>query len=117
MRGIEHFVIHVNRKRKDLNLEGEYDVIVTSDANQVFVVEVKSTPNKEYMPEFLENIEKFTQLFPEYSDKRLIPIFARLRFEEDIVALATQHNVYVMAYRAWEYLDIVNFDDIQQKEP
>ena len=114
---IEHFALHVKRKQKALNLEGEFDVIAVSDANQVFVVEVKSTPNKEYINEFLENIEKFKQLFPEYSDKLLIPIFAGLRFESEIITLATQHNVYVMAYREWEYLDILNFDDVQQKEP
>jgi hypothetical protein len=112
---IEHFALHVKRKQKALSLEGEFDVIAVSDMNQVFVVEVKSTPNKEYINEFLENIEKFKRLFPEYSDKHLIPIIAGLRFEEDIVALATQGNVYVMAYREWEYLDILNFEDVQQK--
>jgi len=114
---MREFKNEVRQEQKALNLEGEFDVIAVSDANQVFVVEVKSTPNKEYINEFLENIEKFKQLFPEYSDKLLIPIFAGLRFEEDIVALATQRNVYVMAYREWEYLDILNFEDVQQKEP
>jgi hypothetical protein len=88
-----------------------------SEANQVFVVEVKNTPRKEYFYEFLDNIEKFRQLFPEYSEKRIIPIFASLRFEEESITLATQHNVYVMAYREWEYLDILNFEDIQREKP
>jgi hypothetical protein len=113
---LEHFAVHVKRKRKDLHLEGEFDVIAVSDANQVFLIEAKSTPRKEYIVDFLDNIEKFKQLFPEYAGKSLIPIFASLRFEADVISLATQHKVYVMAYREWDYLEIVNFEDIQSTQ-
>lgn len=38
------------------------------------------------MRAFKENIGKFIQLFPEYKDKKLVSIFASLRFDEKFVS-------------------------------
>jgi hypothetical protein len=111
---VEYFAVNVKKRRKDMNLKGEFDV-VAYDENMVFLVEAKSTPKKDYFYEFLENIEKFTQLFPEYKDKKLIPIFASLRLEDDIINLTTENKVYAMAFREWEYMDILNFSEIDKE--
>ncbi len=111
---IDDFAIHVKRKRKSLQLEGEYDIIAVSDTNQVFLVEVKSSPSEEYLGKFIRNIEKFTQLFPEHADKTLVPIFAGPRFEDSVISLATQRQIYAMAYREWDYVDILNFEKIHR---
>jgi len=89
-------------------------VIAVSD-EYVFLVEAKSSPKKQYLYEFIENIEIFRKLFPEYGDKRLIPVFASLRFEENMIQLATDEKIYLLAYREWEYMDFLNFDGLAEK--
>jgi hypothetical protein len=110
---ITYFSVNVKKKDKRLNLQGEFDVIAVSD-EYVFLVEAKSTPKKQYLYEFIANIELFRKLFPEYGDKRLIPVFASLRFEENMTELATQEKIYLLAYREWEYMDFLNFDKLAQ---
>jgi len=111
---ITYFSVNVRKKDRRLNLQGEFDVIAVSD-DYVFLVEAKSTPKKQYLYEFIENIETFRKLFPEYGDKRLIPIFGSLRFDENMIQLATEEKVYLLAYREWEYMDFLNFDKLGQK--
>ena len=108
---IDYFAVNIKKNRKDLNLKGEFDIVAV-EGERVFLVEVKSTPKKEYLLEFMDNIEKFKALFDEYRGKALIPIFASLRLEEGIVDLASENGVYAMAYREWEYMDILNFGEI-----
>jgi len=95
-----------------LSLAGEFDVIAVSD-ERVFLVEVKSSPDKRYLRRFLAKTEVFRKLFPEYDDKHLTLIFASLRFDENIILLASQENIYVLAYREWDYMDILNFEAIE----
>ena len=107
---INYFAINVRKKIKDL--QDEFDVIAVSE-DKVFLVEVKSTPKLEYVYLFKEKLERFRKLFPEYNDKKLIPIFASLRFEDSVINLASKENIYVLAYREWEYMDILNFDKVK----
>ncbi|MFN3480482.1 MAG: hypothetical protein ACK415_08855 [Thermodesulfovibrionales bacterium] len=100
----------MNRKRRRGELKDEYDAIVECE-DSVFLVEVKATPKKEYIDDFIKNkVERFKALFPEYKDKKLILIFASLRIEEDTIEYLTRNRIYAMAYREWEYMDILNFD-------
>ena len=108
-------MLNVRKKDKSLNLNGEFDAISVSD-DHVFLVEAKSSPKEQYLYEFIENIEKFRKLFPEYGDKRLIPIFASLRFDEKMIQLATDKKIYLLAYREWEYMDFLNFDKLDKKQ-
>ncbi|MFN4305668.1 hypothetical protein [Sulfurihydrogenibium azorense] len=107
--------IHMNRKRKKDNLKDEFDVIAVSDpCKTVYLIEVKATPKIEYINEFKdEKIERFKALFPEYENYKLVPIFASLRLEDDIVNYLTKNKIYAMAYREWEYMDILNFDQVE----
>jgi DNA-binding transcriptional MerR regulator len=106
--------IHMNRKRKKDNLKDEFDVIAVSDpCKTVYLIEVKATPKIDYINEFKdEKLERFKALFPEYKDYKLVPIFASLRLEDDIVNYLTKNKIYAMAYREWEYMDILNFDEV-----
>ncbi|GAB6072362.1 hypothetical protein JCM14244_07390 [Venenivibrio stagnispumantis] len=110
--------LQVNRKKKDkkTGLKDEFDVIaVSDDCKTVFLVEVKSTPKIDYINEFKDRkIDRFLALFPEYREYKLIPIFASLRLEEDIINYLTKQKMYAMAYKEWEYMDILNFDKINQ---
>ena len=107
------FMVKRKRKIKASGLEGEFDVIAVSE-DKVFVVEVKSSPDENYLNEFVKKMDRFVTLFPEYADKQLIPVFAGLRFEPDMTELASSKNVYVLAYREWDYMDILNFDKVDR---
>ena len=111
---VEHLFIKSSRHLKDSDLKGEYDVVAVEGGgrNRVFLVEVKSTATKQYILDFIKRIEKFRALYKEYRDREIVPIFASLRLEDDIVAFATENRVYAMAYREWDYMDILNFDVI-----
>ena len=105
--------IHIKRYNKTLGLKGEFDIVALSE-DKVFLFEVKSTPSEEYLNKFINNIEKFKKLFPEYSSLKLIPIFSGLRIEEDVQKLATENSIYAMAYREWDYMDILNFNELNK---
>jgi hypothetical protein len=92
----------------------EVDVLVVCET-QVFMIEVKSTPKSEHVEEILEKVKDFKRFFPEYEDKQIVPIFAGIVFSDEIVKYATKKGLYIMAYREWEYMDIINFNEIERK--
>ncbi|MDQ1328821.1 MAG: hypothetical protein QG641_2107 [Candidatus Poribacteria bacterium] len=93
----------------------EVDVLVVCET-QVFMIEVKSTPKSEHVEEILEKVKDFKRFFPEYENKQVIPIFAGIVFPDEIVKYATKKGLYIMAYREWEYMDIINFNEIERKK-
>ncbi len=103
----------VNRRKKAFGSQGEFDVVAVSDTS-VYLVETKTTAREVYLDDFEKNILKFKKLFPEYKTLKLIPIFAGLRFEKEYIQKATKKGFFILAYREWEYLDILNFEDLQK---
>jgi polyhydroxyalkanoate synthesis regulator protein len=98
--------------RQQGNLRAEFDVVAVSE-RQVFLIDVKSTPRFDYLTDFVDNrIPVFRQLFPEYASLDLVPIFASLSIPDDIVKAATNRRVFAMAYREWEYMDILNAKEL-----
>jgi hypothetical protein len=93
--------------------EIEVDVVVECE-NKVFMIEVRSSPDSQYVNEIIKKASKFLEFFPEYSDKEVIPIFAGLTFDDNVIKYATKKGLYVMAYREWEYMDIINFDKVKR---
>ncbi|MEZ4525171.1 MAG: hypothetical protein R2941_04550 [Desulfobacterales bacterium] len=106
------FFVNVRKKDRRLGMAGEFDVIGVSD-DHVFLVEAKSRPKTQYLYDFIKNMEKFRKLFPEYADKKLIPVFSSLRFEDELISLANQEKIYLLAFREWEYMDLLNFEEIR----
>jgi hypothetical protein len=93
----------------------EVDVLVVCET-QVFMIEVKSTPKPEHVEEILAKVKDFRRFFPEYENKQVVPIFAGIVFPDEIVKYATKKGLYIMAYREWEYMDIINFNEIERKK-
>ena len=111
----EQVSIRVKKRKKDLR--DEFDAIAICE-DKVFLIEVKATPKPEYIFDFInQKAERFKKLFPELLEKRLILIFASLRLEKDIINLLTKHKIFGMAYREWEYMDILNFDEVIKQIP
>jgi hypothetical protein len=100
-------MMNVEKRKDDIN--AEFDVIAICD-DLAFVVEVKSTARVEYIKQVKNKVELFKELFPEYGNRKIVPILASLRIKEDILNKLTKEKIYGMAYREWEYMDILNFD-------
>ncbi len=62
---------------------------------------------------FLKRLKVFFYFFPEYKDRKLMIIFGGITFPENIIKFATKNGIYIMTYREWEYMDILNFEDVK----
>lgn len=89
----------------------EIDAIAGCD-DKIFMVEARSTPRVGDIREIIEKKEKFFKFFPEYENKELFVIFGSISFPEEVIRVASKHKVYVLAWREWEYMDLLNFDQI-----
>lgn len=103
---------HLKKYNKESGLQGEFDIVAT-DENHVYIVEVKSSPDIEKIDYFKgQVIPRFKLLYPEYKSRQIIPIMGSLSFSEKLIDYASKSDVYLLGFREWEYLDILNFDKI-----
>ncbi|MHB1679474.1 MAG: hypothetical protein ACYCTB_03055 [bacterium] len=106
---IEDIDIYANISKKTENGEREEFDIIAVIYDKVFLIEVKSTMRDSYINDFKEKTERFFKFFPEYQNKQLVPVMASLSMQPNTVHLLTLNNMYAMAYREWEYMDLLNF--------
>ncbi|KJU83284.1 hypothetical protein MBAV_004521 [Candidatus Magnetobacterium bavaricum] len=92
----------------------EVDVLLICE-DKAFIIEVKSKPDERDVMKILAKAKTLTTFFNECVGKQIIPMLASTFIEEDIINLATSNGLHVVAYRQWEYLDILNFDAINEK--
>ncbi|MEQ1745288.1 MAG: hypothetical protein ABMA02_07680 [Saprospiraceae bacterium] len=112
---VTYRAVNVRKKDTALNLRGEFDIVATTPS-AVFLVETKSSPKATHLQEFQNDvIPRFRQLFPEYKNLKMVPVLASLRFEGSFLPLATEAGIYLLAYREWDYMDLLNFDALQPK--
>jgi len=97
-----------NRER---GIYEEFDAVAVCE-DKVFLLEVKSTPREKHIEEFKEKAKRFLEYFSEFAGKKLILIMASLSFNEGFVKQLSKANIYAMAYREWEYMDILNFEEV-----
>jgi hypothetical protein len=100
--------------RREDGQDYEVDAIAACN-DKVFMVEVKSTPRFDDIKEILEKKERFFEFFPEHQGKDLIVIFGSITFADDVVEHAGRNGIYVLGWREWEYMDILNFDEVRLK--
>ena len=110
---IQESATHVNKKIKSIGIQGEYDIIAQG-SNTVFVIEIKSTPDKEKLIDFKnKSLPKFIKLFPQYKDYTIVPIFGGINIEKEVIYEATKQKIFTIAYREWDYVDILNFKELK----
>ncbi len=97
-------------KRKD-GEDYEIDAIAVSD-DKVFMIEVKSTPTVKFVDDIAEKSGRFFEFYPEYRDKRLVIILGSITFPDNVIKYASGKGMYVMGWREWEYMDILNFNEV-----
>jgi len=99
-------------KRKD-GEDYEIDAIATC-GDKVFMIEAKSTPRISDVKDILDKKDRFFEFFPEHAGKELIVIYGSITFPENIIQQASQNKIYVLGWREWEYMDILNFDEVSR---
>jgi len=98
---------------KEAGRNREFDAIAVFE-DTVLLSETKATPRSEYVRDFSQVIKEFFDYFPEFAGKRLIPIFASLNIEENIVKQATKNRIYVMALKG-DTMEILNYKEVSGK--
>ncbi len=93
----------------------DYEVDAVAACNdKVFMVEARSTPRYEDIKDIKAKAERFFEFFPEHRGKELIVIFGSITFPENMIQHASRNGLYVLAWREWEYMDILNFDEVKR---
>lgn len=106
------FNLEGQRMRRRLNdKEFEIDAIAVCD-DKVFMVEVKSTPRHSDIADILDKAERFYDFFPEYKSLQLVKILGSITFDDAVIRHASKNGIYVLGWREWEYMDILNFDQV-----
>lgn len=112
---VEMIACEVFKKTAEHEFGSKFDIIATTKSS-VILVETISSPDPSYLKEFHEQvIPRFRRLFPEFDHLPLVPVLATLRFEDSFLPLATKAGIYLLAYREWDYMDLLNFDELQPK--
>ncbi len=83
------------RKPKDKKFIREFDIIATWD-NFVLLNETKPYARPEYVQDFIQILGEFTEYFPEYENKKIIPVFSTLYLDDNIIQMLTDNNIYAM---------------------
>lgn len=105
-----------SRNVKDKSKIKEFDVVALIDGYFI-VCEIKSTPRDKYVEQFIELVS--TDIFdywPEYSDKKLVPIFASLAMDDHFVKKLTKNNVLAMVMGD-EHMQIANTEVLPKLIP
>ena len=93
--------------------EKEFDAIAVSD-RYFFLTETKSNPKPEYAQAFTDSLSEIFDFFPEYSQKKLIPVFASLYIHPNVVKYLSRHGVYAMGMKD-DGMDLLNFGEVSGK--
>jgi len=108
---LDFFGIRIRKKNtKDASKVREFDVIAVCD-DKVIINETKSNPKIEYINEFINVLKEIYDYFPEYKDKKIIPIFSSLYIPEDLVTYLTKNRIYAMAMKD-DTMDLLNFEQV-----
>ncbi len=97
------------RRLKRKNGDSYETDIVAVAGDYVFVVEVQSYPRPSDIDEVDEKISRFFEFFPEYSDKKIIPVYSTLYANDNIINRAAEKKIYVLALKG-DYMDFINAD-------
>ncbi|MBE7547194.1 hypothetical protein [Candidatus Kuenenia stuttgartiensis] len=109
----EDFMVRrFKRKPKTKSKRREFDVIAVYDT-KIILVEVKSTPRIQYIDDFAETLKEVYEYFPEYINKKIIPVFASLYLPDEVIAYLTKKNIFAMAIRD-DMMDLMNFGEVHQ---
>ena len=92
---IEDFMIRRRRRPPGSERATEFDALIVG-SKAVILGEAKSSPSLEHADAFAEKVRRFLGFFPEYTGRRLVPVFGSWAVPEDVVERLTDHGIYAM---------------------
>ncbi len=104
----DRFMVRVKaRSRKTTALRKEFDVVAVTE--DLFVLgEIKTTLRQQYIEDFIQLIAgEIYDYFPEYREKKLVPVFASLSIDESLVGFFTKHNIVALAMGV-DHMEVMN---------
>jgi hypothetical protein len=106
---IDFFAIRIyKRNSKNRAIRREFDAVVVCE-DKVIINDTKSTPKINSIKDFIEVLKEIYGYFPEYRDKKIIPIFSSLYIPDETVKYLTKNRIYAMAMKE-DTMDLLNFD-------
>ncbi|MEX1118615.1 MAG: hypothetical protein WEB60_07460 [Terrimicrobiaceae bacterium] len=79
--------------RRGAQREREYDIVCAGEG-KVLIVEVKSSPSKDQIPEFLARLEDLFDFYPEYDNWQKIGIFASWSLPTPMLEVLAKSGLY-----------------------
>jgi len=107
-------ILMMNVMKRNGEINEEFDVVAVCE-DKTFLIEVKSTLKSEHTTYIKRKVERFKKLFPEYAKGEVVPVLASLKIEKEVLNRLTKEGIYGMAYREWEYMDILNFEELHRE--
>jgi len=112
---IEDFNVRRLKRHPQTKQRREFDVIVVG-AKNVLLNETKSTATSENAKEFAEFVKsgEFFGYFPEYQDKKLVPVYSALFIPENVIAQLTKEGIYAVGMGN-ETMRVLNLEAVREK--
>jgi uncharacterized protein YhaN len=85
---------------------------ITETENMVFFLEAKFSPRNDDIKAMPERIKAFRRWFPEFSNKKLVTIFASWSINENHLRMLTKMGVYAMVVGE-NTMELSNFDALK----
>ena len=101
-------------RAKVKNVKGEtreFDAVYISKTS-FLLNESKTNPKIEYIDDFIEAIGNIYNYFPQYKDKKFIPIFSSFYIPENVKKYLTKNKIYAMQMKD-RTMEVINFNDIK----
>lgn len=113
--GLEVMDLMVRRKKKLADGRSkEYDAIAVA-GECVFVDETKSALDSEDVKDFIMDIQKFRNFFPEYEKNKIIGVLASLYVDENVIRYAERSGFLVLAVGD-KLMEVMNTKGFKPKE-
>ena len=108
---MEFFGLRVTKRDlKDKANSREFDIVAVFD-DKLLINETKTTPRIDYIDAFKETLSEIYDYFPEYSGKKIIPIFSSLSIPDKVAVYLTKIKMYAMAMKD-DSMELLNYEDL-----
>lgn len=108
---MEFFGLRVTKRDlKNKANSREFDIIAVFD-DKLLINETKTTPRIDYIDAFKETLAEIYDYFPEYSGKKIIPIFSSLYIPDKVAMYLTKMKMYAMAMKD-DSMELLNYEGI-----
>jgi len=113
--GVTPTRISSRMKLRNENREIELDIVGFTE-DKAFIVEVKSSPDRQgYIDDFIEKLKVLPEFLPEIKSYEVVPIYAGLTMSESTIESLTKNNIYALIVKG-DILEIANFDKVKNTE-